>query len=197
MKPIDCMEKLKVPGARILLSCAVGLAVLCAPLPVCKSSGATGSNSKTSTDGKSGTADTGGKESGDRTGAKTGATTETKSDAKTGGTEADSGITAEMRQNGFVSASSYQVFVTAFGSSESEARESGLAEGRRKALNLMRTDPALRGRTLSAESAEELRRVVQNSSRIVRLQQEPNGGSWSVVILVEKEGLKAFIRRLR
>lgn len=121
---------------------------------------------------------------------------EENASAKSTGSNQEDTITAEMRTNGFVNASSFQVFVTAFGSSESEAREAGLTEGRRKALNLMRTDPVLQNKALSGSSARELKRVIQESSRILALRREPNG-SWSVVIRVEKEGLKAFLRRLR
>lgn len=179
------------------LAVTVALTLTC--LSTCKSKGGAGeSGGTTSSDGSKGTATTTGTGGTDRTkgGTNSTETAGTKKGPGGSGSDPETTITADMRQNGFVSASSYQVFVTAFGSSEAEARDNGLAEGRRKALNLMRTDPALRGRTLGADAAEELRRVVQNSSRIVRLQREPNG-SWSVVILVEKEGLKAFLRRLR
>ena len=199
MESTTYLAKRNGPGHRILLPIALAAASVCFTLQTCRSP-SSGDGTKTAggtkTEGKSATS---GGNGGEKTAGQADANSKADSNkggSKTGGTDPDGTITAEMRQNGFVTPASYQVFVTAFGSSESEARENGLADGRRKALSLLRTDPALRGKALSPESAEELRRVIQGSSRIVRLQREPNG-SWSVVILVEKEGLRAFLRRLR
>ncbi len=104
-------------------------------------------------------------------------------------------ITAEDRVNGIISRDVYQVFVTASGSTRSEAMNKGLRVGQAKALNLMRKDGVLRGRRLTGRGMSDLRRLVAANSKVVKLRQEPNG-TWSVVMQVRKDGLKSWMRRL-
>ena len=117
-------------------------------------------------------------------------------DKSSGTTDAKGEIPSDMRQDGMIDSSTYQVFITAFGSSEEEARLNGLTEARHKAFNLMRKDPALQGKSLGSGSLQELRQLIARNGKIVRIQQEPNG-SWSVVLRIEKEGLRGYLRRLR
>ena len=119
--------------------------------------------------------------------------TASTSDQKIDSTET---IPASMKNDGFISASVFQVFITVFGSDESEARSAGLNQGLRKALNIIRHHPSMRGKRLSRAALNELRMELQANAKIVALRRK-SSGAWDVVLRIERENLKSYIRRLR
>ena len=104
-------------------------------------------------------------------------------------------IPAELRQDGMISPSVYQVFITVIGTDREEALQNGQTKAARKVLNLIRKTAQDSGRPISEKSLQELRNMIRENGRIFKMVQEPNG-AWSVVYRVEKEGLRGFIRRL-
>ena len=124
-----------------------------------------------------------------------------KKSESTGGRESgpeqkNSAISKEERAGGFVSARLFRVFVVAFGSSPEEARRAGLREGKRKALNMMRRKRARSGSPLSSRALRELRRAINENTRIHKIRKEKEG-VWNLVLFVEKDRLRGYLRRLR
>ena len=105
-------------------------------------------------------------------------------------------LAAEFRKEGMLSQNQYQVFITAFGETPAEARENGLQEARLKALNLMSKDPVLNGRRLSSRNMKDLKRFIQQYGKVIKVHKEPSG-SWSVVLRIEKSGLRNYLMRLQ
>ncbi len=104
-------------------------------------------------------------------------------------------IPPEMKRNGMVSSSTYQVFITVVSTNEAEAQKLADSEARQKAFNLICQEPFM-PRVLSDSGKAEVRKLVQASGKIVKFVKETDT-SWSAVLHVQKESLRTHLQQIR
>ncbi len=101
-------------------------------------------------------------------------------------------IRPEDKNDGFVSDSAYQVFITVFARDEAEATRVGKADASRKALNLILKDV----NRASEGARKEMKRYVDTNGEVIKVVRESRD-SWSIVFRVQKEGMREFVKRLK
>lgn len=104
-------------------------------------------------------------------------------------------IPPEMKRNGMVSSSTYQVFITVVSTTESDARKLAESEARQKAFNLICQEPFM-PRVLTDGGKKEVRMLVDANGKIVKFVKESDT-SWSAVLHVQKENLRAVLQQIR
>jgi hypothetical protein len=107
----------------------------------------------------------------------------------------NSSLPDEFKVTGMVSSSTYQVFVTAFGNSEGDVKEAALRDAKQKAFNLILKEPFV-SRTISDQGKKEIKNIIEENGKIVRLQKE-SGDTWSAVFQINKPGLQNHLKQLR
>ncbi|MCE9599724.1 MAG: hypothetical protein K8S54_17325 [Spirochaetia bacterium] len=102
----------------------------------------------------------------------------------------------EVLREGMVSSSTYQVMVTTLADSPEDARIKGEPEARRKAFNLIVREPFFRG-MLSDEGRRQLRLIVDQKGRVVRVHQEPDRSYTVVYQITQPGGIRDLFRNIR
>lgn len=102
----------------------------------------------------------------------------------------------EVLREGMVSSSTYQVMVSAIATSAEDARIKGEPEARRKAFNLIVREPFFRG-MLSDEGRRQLRMIVDQKGRVVRVKQEPDQTYTVVFQITQPGGIRDLFRNIR
>lgn len=104
-------------------------------------------------------------------------------------------IPPEMKRNGMVSSSTYQVYITVVSTNEADAQKLADSEARQKAYNLICQEPFM-PRVLSDSGKKDVRRLVETNGKIVKFVKE-NETSWSAVLHVQKENLRTHLQQIR
>ncbi|MBI3394889.1 MAG: hypothetical protein HY042_03560 [Spirochaetia bacterium] len=104
-------------------------------------------------------------------------------------------IPLEMKKNGMVSSSTYQVFVTVVANSEQEALKLADSTARQKAFNLMVQEPFM-PRQISDFGQKEVRKLIETNGKMVKFVKD-NETSWSAVLHITKEGLRGHLQNIR
>lgn len=102
----------------------------------------------------------------------------------------------ETIREGMVSSSTYQVMVTAIASNAEDARVKAEPEARRKAFNLIVREPFFRG-MLSDEGRRQLRAIVDERGRVVRVRQEPDLTYTVIFQITQPGGIQDLFRNIR
>ncbi|MBL8022359.1 MAG: hypothetical protein JNM27_21965 [Leptospirales bacterium] len=102
----------------------------------------------------------------------------------------------EVMREGMVSSSTYQVMVSVIAANAEEARIKGEPEARRKAFNLIVREPFFRG-MLSDEGRRQLRLIVDQKGRVVRVKQEPDLTYTVFFQITQPGGIRDLFRNIR
>ncbi|MCB1170536.1 MAG: hypothetical protein KDK25_09395, partial [Leptospiraceae bacterium] len=101
-------------------------------------------------------------------------------------------IPPEFKRSGMISSNTYQVYMQIFATSAKEAQVSGLAKGRKRAMELITREPFL-PRYPTYQGKLKLEAIINSYGRVVRVH-PINQDYWGVVFQVHKIGLREEFR---
>lgn len=104
-------------------------------------------------------------------------------------------VPENLKKNGMISSSTYQVWVTTIADNERQALINGEELAKNRALKLLRIEPFTRG-GLSQWGANQLQNLVEKHGHVVKIVEE-SANNWTVIYHIQKIGLRDDLQKLR